>query len=274
MNKKENESFIKLLKKYTTIDKKFIDTFFKKFKIGGELNFDIKDTNVAKYLEIKIETLRKRLLNMFSKNKIYIKNVDYIKIKSNKTSGVTYMINYQCFERLAMSGDSKKSESIRLYFVKLREFMTEHQKIIYQALIKKSELKKFEGYESIYFFAISEKDNILKVGRTTDIIKRLRNYNVGRIKEVNLKYYVLVKNAELIENCIKLKLKKNQLIENREIYKIDPQKLKKVITDCYCKYVTKKENNTMYKEIGELLGLYSYTKDKKNIKPYVIINKK
>ena len=29
----------------------------------------------------------------------------------------------------------------------------------------------------------------------------------------------------------------------------------------------------MYNEIGELLGLYSYTKDKKNIKPYIIINK-
>ena len=32
------------------------------------------------------------------------------------------MINYQCFEKLAMSGDSPKSESVRMYFVKLREF--------------------------------------------------------------------------------------------------------------------------------------------------------
>lgn len=28
----------------------------------------------------------------------------------------------------------------------------------------------------------------------------------------------------------------------------------------------------MYEEIAELLGLYSYTKDKVNIKPYVVIN--
>jgi hypothetical protein len=58
-----SNSFIKLLKKYTTIDKKFIDTFFIKFKIGGELHFDIKDIDVTKYLNIKIDTLRNRLQN-------------------------------------------------------------------------------------------------------------------------------------------------------------------------------------------------------------------
>ena len=35
-------TFINLLKKHTTIDKRFINTFFSKFKIGGELHFDIR----------------------------------------------------------------------------------------------------------------------------------------------------------------------------------------------------------------------------------------
>ncbi len=30
---------------------------------------------------------------------------------------------------------------------------------------------------------------------TTDIIKRLNNYNIGRIKEVDLKYFAVVKNV-------------------------------------------------------------------------------
>ena len=34
--------FISLLKNHTNIDIKFINTFFKKFKVGGELDFDIK----------------------------------------------------------------------------------------------------------------------------------------------------------------------------------------------------------------------------------------
>jgi hypothetical protein len=50
----KNNVFVSLLKQHTNIDIGFINTFFKKFKIGGELNFDIKDFDVAKYLGIGI----------------------------------------------------------------------------------------------------------------------------------------------------------------------------------------------------------------------------
>lgn len=38
--------FIELLKNHTNIDKSFINTFFKKFTIGDDLNFDIPDRDV------------------------------------------------------------------------------------------------------------------------------------------------------------------------------------------------------------------------------------
>ena len=104
----KDSMFIKLLKKYTNIDTDFIDIFFKKFKINGELDYHIKDNDAALYLQIKLDTLRRRLLNKFSKSKRFIENIDYIKIKSGNTTGVIYMLNYQCFEKLAMSGDSDK----------------------------------------------------------------------------------------------------------------------------------------------------------------------
>ena len=268
---KENV-FIELLKKHTSIDIDFINTFFKKFKIGGELHFDIKDKDVSKYLGIELTTLRKRLLNIFSKKKNFIENVDFIKKKSGKTTGLIYMLNYQCFEKLAMSGDSKKSEEVREYFVKLREFLVENQKSIYQAMENKDDLKKYSTYESIYFFAVDErKKDIFKIGRTTDIINRLRNYNVGRIKEVELKYFAIVKNSLLIEKCIKHNLKNKAVFDRKEIFHTKPEIIKKIIDDCYCKYVSKKENDDLYRELSDLLGLYSYTKDKVNIKPYIII---
>ena len=65
--KNKDSIFIKLLKKHTNIDEDFIDTFFKKFKIGGELDFDIEDTKVAKHLNIELQTLRNRLSNKYSK---------------------------------------------------------------------------------------------------------------------------------------------------------------------------------------------------------------
>ena len=144
-----NNDFIELLKKHTNIDRKFIDIFFKKFKIGEELDFHLKDINVAKYLEINLKTLRKRLNNTFSKSINFIENVDYIKIKTGNTTGITYTINYQCFERLAMGGDTQKSESVRNYFVKLREFLTENQKLIYQSMSNYDDLNKYVGYETI-----------------------------------------------------------------------------------------------------------------------------
>ena len=120
-----NSNFIKLLKKYTIIDKDFINIFFKQFKVSEELEFHIKDIDVAKYLGVELNTIRRRLTNTFSKNINFIEKVDYIKIKTDKTYGITYMINYQCFERLAVGGNNEKSELIRMYFVKLREFITE-----------------------------------------------------------------------------------------------------------------------------------------------------
>ena len=268
-----DNSFIKLLKKYTIIDKDFINIFFKKFKVGEELDFHIKDIDVAKYLGVELNTIRRRLSNTLSKTINFIENVDYIKVKSaKKINGLIYMINYQCFERLAMGGDTEESETVRMYFVKLREFITENQTLIYQSLENYEDLKKYSNFETIYFFAVDDrKQNIFKIGRTIDIVKRLRNYNVGRIKEIELKYLALVKNSLLIENCMKLNLKKYKLYKNKEIYTIEPNKIKKIINDCYCKYVNKKINNNLYEELSNLLGLYSYVKDKINIKPYIII---
>ena len=184
------------------------------------------------------------------------------------------MVNYQCFERLAMSGDSKESETVRMYFIKLREFITENQQVIFQSLENKKELGKYAGFESIYFFAVDNRKMDWKVGRSIDIVQRLRNYNVGRIKEVDLKYLAIVKNSLIIEKCIKLKLKKNQTVSNKEIYHVEPSIIKQIVSECYCKYVSENTNKDLYEELAELLGMYSYTKGKENIQPYIIIGKK
>lgn len=271
----QNREFIELLKTHTNIDYSFINTFFRKFKIGHELDFDIKDEDVARYLNIQLKSLRERLNNTFAKYKHFYEKVDYIKIKSpNSNAGVIYMLNYPCFERLAMGGDSEKSEVVRSYFIKLRQFLTEYQEIIYQAMENKKILKQITKYETVYFFVIDERHpDIIKYGRATDIINRLNNYNVGRIKNVDLKYLAIVKNSKLIEQCIKLNTKKYKYDSNREILKIEPDVLKKVIDNCYCKYVNSKEHNNLYGELSQISGLYNYVKNKKNIKPFIIIDK-
>jgi hypothetical protein len=267
--------FVELLKKHTSIDPNFIDKFFTRFTPSEELDFHIKDTDAADYLNLQLKTLRKRLLNKYSKAIMFMERVDYIKINTGNKREVTYMLNYQCFERLAMNGNTQEAETVRMYFVKLREFLTENRMTIFQAMENNEDLKKYQGLECIYFFALDErKQEIFKIGRTIDVLKRLRNYNVGRIKEVELKYLAVVSDAKLIEKCMKENLQQYQYLENHEVYKVKPEVIKRIVNKCYCKHTTKAEHNALYEQLGHLLGLYAYTKGKKNIHPFVVIDKK
>ena len=47
----------------------------------------------------------------------------------------------------------------------------------------------------------------------------------------------------------------NKIYKNKEIFKVEPQKLKQIIDECYCKYVYKKQITNLYEEISNLLGL-------------------
>ena len=68
--------------------------------------------------------------------------------------------------------------------------------------------------KSVYFFVIDDREpQILEAENTIDIIDRLRNYNVGKINEVELRYVCIVQNSLLTEKCLKLKLKKNQEVK-------------------------------------------------------------
>ena len=119
------------------------------------------------------------------------------------------MLNYQCFEKLAMSGDSEKSEAVRNYFIKIREFITENQAIIYQSIENKEELHKYSGYDSIYFFAADDrKPDFIKVGRTNDIVKRLKTYNTGRIKGSRIKIFCFSKKSKINRKMYKIINKK------------------------------------------------------------------
>lgn len=170
--------------------------------------------------------------------------MDFIKVKNNEyNSSITYMLNYPCFEKIAMNSDSDNSESVRIYFSELRKFIYDNQSILYQSMINYDDLKKLYGYDVIYFFVVDKNIIIFsclklclsscsyfleigtnKIGRSINILQRLRNYNVGKINEIDLKYLVVVKNSVIIEKCIKNNLLDKQLFDKKEIYKIKSKK--------------------------------------------------
>ena len=238
-------------------------------------DFHILDEDVAMYLDIKVNTIKNRLQNKYSKNKVYFENVDYVRVYKNKeTRSISYMMNYPTFERICMTSDSLQGEVVRLYFTKLREFIRDNAVIFNKALEEQKceELKKYQKFETIYFFAVDETE-MIKPGKAGDILKRIRSYNVGRLKGVDVKYLALVKHRKLIEDCMKLKLVEYQVIEGREIYSVKPDNLKKIIDKCYCKYVSKEEDEELKETFKNMFGFYGYVKDKKKIKPFVVIDK-
>lgn len=66
-------------------------------------------------------TIKDRLLNSYSKYNKYVENVHYKKIRSGKY--VNYYINFPTFERISTESQSKKSELIKTYFIKLHQFI-------------------------------------------------------------------------------------------------------------------------------------------------------
>jgi len=108
------------------IDKAILEIFFRKLIDGNELKFDMEDSLVALYLDVTINNIRSRLQNKYSKIKTFKENEDFIKKKSGSTSGVIYIINYQCFQKLVMKGGTAKSEQFALYFIKLRQYIVKN----------------------------------------------------------------------------------------------------------------------------------------------------
>ena len=270
--KNNNKTIIDILKKYTDIDKNFLNDLFSNFKLTDleyeSYDFDFTDKKVAKWLDIDIQTLKDRLRSKYKKRTNeelqYIENYDYIRIRNGKN--ITYKITFICFENLAMQTRTEKGEMIRYYFSKLREFIQINQSIIYQALDNKNKLNKIikeaknNGKNFFYIIAIDDRYNdIVKIGHTTDIIKRLRNYNVGRIKDIDLKFLAIVDNQKDVENCMKINLEKYRYIKRREIYKVDNNILEQILNNCKC-------------ENSYLCNMIEYLKNKVNIKPYIIID--
>ena len=169
-----------------------------------------------------------------------------------------------------MTSNSLMGDIVRNYFVQLQEFLYEHHIKIYKILNQKRALKEFKKKELIYFFVVDERrPDILKLGTTKDIIGRLNTYTTGRIKEPELKYVAIVKHKKIIEKCAQRAALKSRLYKNKELFRIQPEKLKRIIEICYRKNITIEEHEELCNELSILKNLYKYVKDKKYIKPFI-----
>lgn len=175
------------------------------------------------------------------------------------------MLSFETFEKICMNSSTKKGQEFRDYFVMLRKFIDYYKQHISDKILELSQSNKF-----IYILSVNKNNNILKLGRTGDMRKRLQTYSTGKEKHPDVKFIMIVEDDKRVEKCAKVFTKAYQYKANKELYKMNNDKLKKIIFNCA---ITDKEVAEDVKNMmnDESLDTYIVYDDSKTIE-YLNLN--
>jgi len=179
--------------------------------------------------------------------KSYKKDTDYTikKILPKKGSGghnkEKIYISVDCFKKICQLTKSKKGNEVRDYFIKVESSLDKYKDYIINGMqdkIKKLEKdqkpKTYPEKGVIYIFQTpNSKDNSLyKIGRTTDLKKRLQSHQSPMAHDIDVLFYYESDNIVSIERCIKALMKEYQYRKYKEVYKINIDIIKSLIIEC------------------------------------------
>ena len=236
-------TFLDFLKKYSSISNTFLEDFFNLYNRNTSDNdFVIDLKNVAKWLKVNLKVLRETL------KKSYTKNIDYIdnsnKIQKKGSGGHTLKITLltpNCFKKICQLTKSKKGDEVREYFIKVEETLFKYKNYIIEGLEEK--IKKLEQNQKpkvypkrgvIYVFETpnSPQNSLYKIGKTKDLKQRLKSHQSPLSHDINILYYFETEDIDSIEKCAKTFMKKYQYRKYKEVYQVNIDIIKDVISSC------------------------------------------
>lgn len=228
------------LKKYSLIDNNFIDDFYSFYDEGrNEYDFCINLEKIAFWLELRKDNLKRLLESNFIKDQDYIEKKPDIKLKGTGKNNIKIvLLTYNCAKLLCMISKCKKAAEIRNYYIELEKLVIRHKDDINEKMeenlgIKKRNktiINKHNKTPVIYILKVD--DETYKIGKSTDLKNRMKQYNVGRVNDLPLVFAYKTDHIDEIENCIKMNLKQYQLKNKTELYKIDLPFVKETIQYC------------------------------------------
>jgi len=240
-----SESAKDFVKQLSSVPEKFVDELFEFYdKDSLQTDFVIKLDAIASWLDTSKKNILKTL------NETYKINIDYtVKKRTQEEKKLTNNNNYKvnllttdCFKRLAMLSRSKNAEMVRTYFIEVESLFLKYRSQTEQGMQHEIERLKsnqsahsrrndHEGY--IYIIrSIDGKHGLYKIGRTKDLSNRLNTYNTGVADEVEVLYKYRTDKLKATEGCIKSWLKDFQYRKYKEVYEVDLDSIKKVISQC------------------------------------------
>jgi phage anti-repressor protein len=243
------------LKKYSLINEKFIDDFYSFYNDGkNEYDFTINLDNIAFWLDVKKEHLKRLLESNFVLNQDYIEEKKTVKGKGRGASNIKHvLLTYTCSKLLCMISKCEKANLVRNYYIELEKILIKHKDDIVKSLndqlgIKNNNKEIIEDNKNtglIYILQVD--DEVYKLGNSSDIKKRMKQYNVGRINELPIVFVYKTNKMKEIEKCLKNNLKEYQKKKNTEIFKIDLDFIKETIKYCTLKNaLLVKHNKKLY----------------------------
>ena len=188
---------------------------------------------------------------------------------SNNTK--TILLTYECAKLLCMISKSEKASIIRNFYIEIEKILIKYKDNIadnlYQQLgvkINNNNIINNNSKALIYILKVDDTINdTFKIGKTTDLKARMKQYNVGRISELPIVFVYQTDHIDEIEQCIKENLKKYQLKNKTEIFNIDLDFIKDTISYCTKKNaLLLKKNNKLFNAIDNKRWLIFI--DKKN----------
>ena len=185
--------------KYSNVNKSFINDFIQ------VQNSDISQIHKPFVIDLKIvmdwlqitdiKTLRDTL------TKSYIKDVDYIIIKNDDTSGkggyrkIKTLLTTKCFKKICLKTKSKLADKIIDYYIALEELVLKYQQDIINILINENKSLHHDLLKNKYpdggaIYIIDLGNGYYKLGHTKNLNKRLIEYNVGSVHKHKIVFLV------------------------------------------------------------------------------------
>lgn len=230
-----------VIKLFTNVPTKFVDDFFSLYDPKDPSTFIVDLDTLTKWLGVKKTNLMDTL------RKSYKKGEDYIEEKKPKLDmqysnggnrNIQVTLTADCMKRLCMRSRSDKAETVRTYFIEIEEFIFHYNDEIVNGLMKSIKTlqeknitkKKPDGPGFVYIIRAAEGFN--KFGHTQDLTKRLATYNTGRIEDVEVLHVYSTEYRKELERCVKKLMAEKQFKNQKEIYEVDVEIIKKVIKGC------------------------------------------
>ncbi len=229
------------LKKFSDIPNKFIEDFYSIAREEyRENDFAIDFDQIVNWLRVRKDHLKRLLIDNFEEEYDYIIEKEKIKHKTGASIRENIFLTSNCFKELCMLSRTEKAREVRKYFIAMENLVKRYHDMIREKLYQKVGLliknqkpkTKVKG-GVVYILEAQNSDvTLFKIGKTKDLKNRLNTYNSGNANEIEPLFIIQVKDIDGVESCIKKSVREHQYRKYKEIYEIDIDVLKQVLTMC------------------------------------------